>query len=175
MNILAVDPSPISSAEYLDDRRVRQNMRDASIMLSTALYARQSTAGQLRLSALTLNRMDHPAYFNSPMMRWVRQTRGNYYWMYHYFFALMGIVETNLKLDVSDYRAKGRIYSIHGEYMPEGLLMPFRNMAKNKYYGMDHTNMNDVHEAYKLYLQDIWQIEARGPRPPLWTGRQSHD
>lgn len=171
MNIFAVEKTPFEAALALDDRRVRLQLAATSIMMSTAIYSRQSAPGLRRLTALDLNKIDHPTQTNAPLMKWVRQSSGNYRWVWQHYECLMNMCVKYLDINVDPYMNRWRQYGYSVAYMPTGPMLPLRNLACNRYYGLDYTNISDTQLAYRMYLSAIWAIEKRGPRPPTWAGR----
>lgn len=53
------------------------------------------------------------------------------------------------------------------QFIPDGELTKFPNCAARKEEGIDYTHLDDVFEAYQLYMNDRWDTAKRTLK---WTG-----
>ena len=63
-------------------------------------------------------------------------------------------------------------YSFTG-YFPSEDLTPFANCARNLERGVDYSDVDDVHQAYRMYMNDRWKennitLTWRWGREPEW-------
>lgn len=153
MNIFITDQCPTKSAAYLDDKRVVKMVLESAQLLSTSL---------------TLSGTDGPykvTHKNHPCAVWARATRGNYWWLFQHFCALLNEYQVR-------FGKTHKCQSLVGEfrtkvsYIPAGPLQPFANCAGNKSLGIDYTMVEDTTLAYKLYLNDRWDTDKVEPK---WT------
>lgn len=60
-----------------------------------------------------------------------------------------------------------------GGYFSRDELTPFANCARNLERGVDYSNVDDVHQAYRLYMNDRWRernitLTWRWGKEPEW-------
>lgn len=161
MNIFAPDPSPIISAQALDDVRLRKMNIETAQLLCTALRLRHG-------------HNDVPyknSHIHHPLVHWLLRSNGNLNWLYRHGIALF---EEN-RFRSGKEHASGLVTLSLAPYMvtlAEEEQTPFLNCARNKSLGIDFTSVNDVHLAYKQYLYTRWHNDKR---PPIWTKRGAPD
>lgn len=145
MNIFAFDPDPWQSALWLDDVRKNKMILETAQLLSTAVRFNDPMGGWS---------VYKPAYTSHPCTRWVRQSRSNFKWLLRYLHALCeqktGTHKTRSLLPVFDQ------YADEGRFSKEEFT-PFVNCARNKERGVDFHSVEDVHQAYKLYICERWK------------------
>ena len=66
-------------------------------------------------------------------------------------------------------------YSFTGYFPSEGLT-PFANCARNLERGVDYSDVDDVHQAYRMYMNDRWKennitLTWRWGREPEWRNK----
>lgn len=157
MNIFASDQSPVTSAEVLDDVRLRKMVLETAQMLCTALRIRHGYDDVPYKNA-------HP---NHPLSKWLLQSNGNIFWLFHHGVALHQEYKHRFGKDHASGLVILSLSHIIGDLQDEEL-QPFVNCARNKSLGIDYTDIADVHEAYRLYLSDRWLTDKRDPK---WTKR----
>lgn len=183
MNIFAFDKCPMQSALWLDDIRKNKMILESAQMLSTAVRLLIGTPIEVRVkhgsgvrlkqhwllpeedineigesvtlfSNLFSDSIYKVAYANHPCTIWARQSRGNFKWllshMSHLFLQKHG-----------DHRSARLIpmlekYADEIPFTEEGLT-EFANCARNQERGVDYSHYKDVHEAYRLYMNDRWK------------------
>lgn len=153
MNIFATDPDPIVCARNLDDKRVVKLTLEAAQLLCSSMHDRDGDAPYKDIGRQC-------PWF----IEWLRSDV-NYAWLHQHFCALTA--EYNHRYD--------RIHKCT-ELLPDLLLInvpdprpdSFVNKAANKKKGVDLTAIDDVHNAYRLYLNVRWSTDIRAP---LWTNR----
>ena len=161
MNIFALDKCPMQSAQWLDDIRKNKMILESAQMLSTAVRV---------LSPDTDLSVYKVAYLNHPCTIWARQSRENFKWllshMSHLFLQKDGLHKSaNLLTDFQKYADSG--------YFPSEGLTPFANCARNLERGVDYSDVDDVHQAYRMYMNDRWKennitLTWRWGREPEW-------
>ena len=145
MNIFAFDKCPMRSALWLDDIRKNKMILESAQMLSTAVRA---------LCPDTKLEVYKTAYLNHPCSKWARQSRANFQWLLHHMSWLY-----NQKS--GDHKSARLIpefqkYADDGDF-PDEYLTPFANCARNLERGVDYSNVDDVHQAYRMYMNDRWK------------------
>jgi acyl carrier protein phosphodiesterase len=86
--------------------------------------------------------------------------------MSHLFLQKDGLHKSaNLLTDFQKYADSG--------YFPSEDLTPFANCARNLERGVDYSEHPDVHEAYRMYMNDRWKennitLTWRWGREPEW-------
>lgn len=151
MNIFATDPSPIKSAQYLDDKRVVKMVIESAQMLCHVLgYVGDESYG---LS---------PSHWNHPVIRWLEQDRSHVAWLCAHAAALMDEYARRYG-KLHDAEKLRQVFSVVCEARPGR----FINCAANRKMGISHAGLPDVHLAYQLYLNDRWDTDVR---TPTWYG-----
>ena len=145
MNIFAFDKCPMRSALWLDDIRKNKMILESAQMLSTAVRA---------LCPDTTLEVYKTAYLNHPCSKWARQSRANFQWLLHHMSWLY-----NQK--TGDHKSARLIpefqkYADDGDF-PDEYLTPFANCARNLERGVDYSEVDDVHQAYRMYMNDRWK------------------
>ena len=145
MNIFAFDKCPMRSALWLDDIRKNKMILESAQMLSTAVRA---------LCPDTTLEVYKSAYLNHPCSKWARQSRANFQWLLHHMSWLY-----NQK--TGDHKSARLIpefqkYADDGDF-PDEYLTPFANCARNLERGVDYSEVDDVHQAYRMYMNDRWK------------------
>jgi len=145
MNIFAFDKCPMRSALWLDDIRKNKMILESAQMLSTAVRA---------LCPDTTLEVYKSAYLNHPCSKWARQSRANFQWLLHHMSWLY-----NQKS--GDHKSARLIpefqkYADDGDF-PDEYLTPFANCARNLERGVDYSEVCDVHQAYRMYMNDRWK------------------
>ena len=145
MNIFAFDKCPMRSALWLDDIRKNKMILESAQMLSTAVRA---------LCPDTTLEVYKTAYLNHPCSKWARQSRANFQWLLHHMSWLY-----NQK---SGEHKSARLIPEFQKYVndgdfPDEYLTPFANCARNLERGVDYSEVDDVHQAYRMYMNDRWK------------------
>jgi len=145
MNIFAFDKCPMRSALWLDDIRKNKMILESAQMLSTAVRA---------LCPDTTLKVYKSAYLNHPCSKWARQSRANFQWLLHHMSWLY-----NQKS--GDHKSARLIpefqkYADDGDF-PDEYMTPFANCARNLERGVDYSEVDDVHQAYRMYMNDRWK------------------
>ncbi len=161
MNIFAFDRCPMQSASWLDDIRKNKMILESAQMLSTAV---RMLDPDTNLSVYKL------AYINHPCSKWARASRDNFKWLLSHMSWLY-----NQK---SGSHASARLIPelqqyADGGYFSRDELTPFANCARNLERGVDYSNVDDVHQAYRLYMNDRWRernitLTWRWGKEPEW-------
>lgn len=154
MNIFVTDPSPIKSAQYLDDKRAVKMILESAQMLSTAIYSVSGIREGIK-----------PTHINHPCNLWVRASRANYQWLYEHFCALM---DEKLKRfperPPHKYECYREIYKQYINIFPDEGLTPFVNCAASKAKNLSFTHIKNTFTAYKLYLCAQWEMQPTAPK-----------
>ena len=139
MNIFATSPDPFECARYLDDKRVISQTKETGQMLSTAINL-NGGEGPLKIA--------HPHH---PCTKWVAENRSNYIWLIDHFYALLEEFKER-RGKPHKYEALIADLEIGMKIIPIGEQTPFVNAAARKDMGICYKHIDNVHEAYKLYL-----------------------
>ena len=145
MNIFAFDKCPMRSALWLDDIRKNKMILESAQMLSTAVRS---------LCPDTTLEVYKSAYLNHPCSKWARQSRANFKWLLHH----MSWLYNQKSGDHKSARLIPRFqkYADGGDF-PDEYLTPFANCARNLERGVDYSEVDDVHQAYRMYMNDRWK------------------
>ena len=161
MNIFALSRCPMQSAWWLDDIRKNKMILESAQMLSTAV---RTLCPDTDLPVYKV------AYLNHPCTIWARQSRDNFKWLLSHM--------AHLWLQKGGEHKSARLiphldeYSFIG-YFPSEDLTPFANCARNLERGVDYSDVDDVHQAYRMYMNDRWKennitLTWRWGREPEW-------
>jgi hypothetical protein len=106
-----------------------------------------------------------PTHQKHPSTLFVGDTRANYRWTLRHFSALCREYTRRYgkRHNCEDYLKE---FIEGAKVIPEGKLTAFPNCAANQSKGISYKHVEDVHEAYKMYLCDRWQTDAR---EPVWS------
>ena len=157
MNIFATDSNPVVAASHLDDKRVIKMILESAQMLCTALHTHKASY----LAAYKSTHANHPCNI------WCRENVSNYGWLLMHFKALAeeytfrsGKIHKSASLFTDLYTGAG--------YLPKGDLTKMANCAARNDMNISYKHINDIHEAYRLYLIDRWALDKLKPK---WTNR----
>jgi len=164
MNIFALSRCPMQSAWWLDDIRKNKMILESAQMLSTAV---RTLCPDTDLSVYKV------AYLNHPCTIWARQSRGNFKWLLSHMSHLWlqkGGEHKSARLipQLDEYSSTG--------YFPSEDLTDFANCARNLERGVDYSDVDDVHQAYRMYMNDRWKennitLTWRWGREPEWRNK----
>lgn len=159
MNIFVTDSDPVIAAQNLDDKRVVKMILESAQMLCTALHCH----GASHRAQYKKTHENHPSNV------WVRQTDSNYLWLLEHFKALCEEY-THRYGKVHKSQSLWNDLREGASYIPKGDLTPFANCAARSDMGIDYKHMDDVPEAYRLYIRQRWNSDKLTPK---WTGRST--
>ncbi len=161
MNIFAFDKCPMQSALWLDDVRKNKMILESAQMLSTAVRW---------LDPDTTLPVYKLAYINHPCSKWARRSRANFKWLLSHMSWLF-----NQK---SGMHKSARLIPLFQQYVDDGEfpneeLTDFANCARNLERGVDYSEVDDVHQAYRMYMNDRWKerkitLTWRWGKEPDW-------
>jgi hypothetical protein len=153
MNIFVTDNCPVKSAKFLDNKRVVKMCLETAQMLCTAI------------SSFGVNTPYKPTHRNHPCNVWVRESKENWLWLYQHGIALC---EEYTRRYHKTHKCEGIIRSIykHNELLPQKGRTKFVNCAANNSVNVSFKHVDDVLEAYKLYLNRRWELDIK---PPTWN------
>lgn len=163
MNIFCTSSSPVESAQFLDDKRVVKMVLESAQLLSTALMIRDPEFYGNH------SQLYKPTHSKHPCTIWAACSDDNLFWLYEHYLALMD--EYSFRYDKNHkcaelqwifekyFRDIGYVYRAPEEFV---------NCARNNSAGIDCTEMEDTHEAYREYLSLRWETDKR---KPTWRGR----
>ena len=145
MNIFAFDKCPMQSALWLDDVRKNKMILESAQMLSTAVRW---------LDPDTTLPVYKLAYINHPCSKWARKSRANFQWLLHHMSWLFNQKSGEHKSArlIPEFQK----YADNGDF-PDEYLTPFANCARNLERGVDYSDIDDVHQAYRMYMNDRWK------------------
>lgn len=156
MNIFFTDPSPIKSAQYLDTKRVNKMILESCQMLATAVVENGGTAPY------------KPTHKNHPSTKWAAQSYENWKWLWNHMVALaMEYKKRRGKVHKSFQKFINSDIKLQAaKVIPSLGLTEKPNCAANESVGVSYKHIDDVYEAYQLYLNDRWDMDKR---EPVWT------
>ena len=147
MNIFATFGCPRKSAAYLDDKRVVKMVLESAQILSTVRYK------------WGYEPIYKPTHINHPCVKWAAEGILNHYWLFEHFVALCEeYTKRYKKIHKCQQYMDTFLTHLHPAVAISGT--PFVNCTTFKH-------LTDVHEAYRLYLEDKW---AKDKRKPTWYG-----
>ena len=158
MNIHVSSPIPYSCAERLDNVRLNKMITETAQMLSMwCHYHEHYSSVEYDLGATHLR---HPCFL------WLLSDQRHYDWTVRYFTALCQEWEAR----------RGKVHkgaTLIGDFVPHAMLGNaepdwFQNAARSKVLDIDYTHIEDVHQAYLLYLNDRWDMDEANGREPKW-------
>jgi hypothetical protein len=150
MNIFVTSSDPVACAKYLDDKRVNKMLLESVQLLSTTMHL-TGLPGPYK-----------PTHRNHPCTLWLLQSKANYQWLYNHAIALY-----------NEYLARSGKYA-HGCYQPllacqyGDLSLPSIGLT-NFVNCTTYKDVDDVHLAYQLVLNDKWDNDKR---TPTWYGEE---
>lgn len=155
MNIFATSASPIMSALWLDDKRVIKMCIETAQILSTVAHETGRWA----------DGMYQPTHRHHPCVLWAGRSPFNHSWLLQHGFALCGLYQL---LYDREHASKKILYLFGTPDYHTPPPVEFQNSARNASVGVDYSDVNDVHLAYRLYLGHRWKNDRR---PPTWGRR----
>ena len=135
MQIFVPSPSPLQSAQYLDDKRVIKMVLESAQLLSNML------GGPYRKTHL-----------NHPCMVWLRKDPANVKWLRAHMGALLH--------EYTERYGREHKCKALGLHLDKDLTVTvegFCNATTN------HQHVKDVHLAYQLELNHKWETDKRTP------------
>jgi len=142
MNIFVTNECPVKSANFLQGKRALKMIIETGQLLSTACH-------ELGFKDARLYK---PTHVNHPCTIWARQNKGNYAWLLAHFRALCALYTTRYgKIHLTEKKLSD-VLTEGLEHMPDGERTPFVNCAANKSLGISYKYLDNVYEAYRLYL-----------------------
>ena len=97
-----------------------------------------------------------PTHLGHPCARWTMLSRNNFEWLLTYMGHL---VTQQGKHKSSEFIPVFEDYSSLG-WFPIQEATPFPNCAANSDLGISFKHIPDVHEAYKLYINERWKRDT---------------
>lgn len=157
MNIHFFHPDPTINANYLDDARARKMIVENLQMMASALHRHGLT------DYLPLNKQGksyRTSHSKHPSTLWAGDSRSNLLWLCTYTEALYsrykrsgGLAYTNVPDNLKRVREGALRMSDTG-------LTSFVNCARSKALNLDFTWMENVHEAYEIYMENRWLTDT---------------
>jgi hypothetical protein len=156
MNIFAVSNCPRECAQFLDDKRVVKMCLETAQILSTAL----------RLNGYEGDNVYKKTHQKHPVVLWAAETRLNFLWLIEHLQALCSEYTRRYG---KNHKCESMIldFLLLADIIPQGFQTPFANCAANQTKGISYKHVEDVNMAYRLYLNDRWDTDAR---EPTWKG-----
>lgn len=149
MNYFPFDPDPRLSAIALDDKRLIRVFHEATMTLSKAQYLLTGKEGPYS------PRVPIPA----PMIDWVKGD-GERWFVAWTNAMLVAMIERYGQTRVDGYSCYQRYCGLaqRFRYVDDPVPAPasFPNMARAKIKGLDYTDWQDTHAAYREYMRVQW-------------------
>lgn len=159
MNIFAFSPDPWECALWLDDVRKNKMILETAQLLSSAVAINDPSWA---------SKVYKPTHLGHPCAKWAMSSRANFWWLRTYMKAL-GIQFGKHKS--LDYLNTFKEFAVVG-WFPSEDQTPFPNCAANSDLGISFKHIPDVHEAYRLYINERWKRDTiplswiKGEEPP---------
>lgn len=167
MNLFVTSTNPYECAIALDDKRLNKMCTETAQILSTALWHR----------AIIDPNLYKPVMVHHPIVLWTAEKDENLWFTYYifchlcweYYERFCKIHETEKKLNIIH-----KLVFNNANSSPKNTLV-FHNSARNLSLKppVDFTNVENVCEAYRRYLNARWKTDKREPKrtnrkPPAW-------
>ena len=165
MNYPVPTPIPRKNAEFLDNARLNKFITEFQQMIAVAMGHHGATDQEM-LVRKNGNPFKTSGHKNHPCTIWARTNRSNFIHM----------CRSTLEFLNEHYRRGGRGHEnarsnikramAFANKLPAGPRTPFPNCAAHESLGINYKHMLDVHMAYKLYINDRWDMDKKEPK---WT------
>lgn len=158
MNIFTVSSDPAECAVALDDKRLNKMILETAQLLSSAMVYHEINDAPYKLT-----------HKNHPCTIWARTNKENYQWLLAYFECLCQ--EYYYRRD-KKHKCSQYIINFYSAlwFIPVGKLTRWPNCTRNIDQNIDYRDINDVHLAYRRYLNARYPNDKR---KPVWTKRKS--
>lgn len=172
MNIFPTHPDAFDSALALDDKRLVRQASEVVVLLGNVAA----------LQGIPSPYKPHPTP-NHPLVKWLLEDPHNWRWTASYAHACNLLYRDTYGREcvclskLRDLRAAHTAHyrAQHGDarWMGEARPIVFCNAASNKALRLDFTHVEDVHDAYRQYLNARWAGDKRAAvwskrSPPIW-------
>lgn len=151
MNIFAINPCPLKSAQYVykdNPKRGIKMILECAQLLCTALNEK---------GYITPYKSSHKGHI---CQIWASESYSNWKWVANHGLELARLYTNDYnKIHKSEKVIKNLLEMIQPEMFEKTCLTMFVNCAKNKSLALDFTNINNVHTAYKKYLKARMDIK----------------
>lgn len=165
MNYPVPTPDPVQNAKFLDNKRLNKFITEYQQMINVAIAFHGGTGDQLLIRKNSLS-YGVKGHFNHPCTIWARHNRSNF----------LHMVKSTLEFYLEHKRRGGKGHenvienveraTYFAARIPEGELTPFPNCTVASKYNISFKHIEDVHMAYKLYLNARWDNDLTEPQ---WT------
>jgi hypothetical protein len=162
MNIFAFSADPWECALWLDDVRKNKMILETAQLLSSAVAINDPSWA---------SKVYRPTHLGHPCAKWAMASRYNFHWLLDYMECLGKQFGNHKSLD---YTKVFNDYYVLG-WFPSIAQTPFPNCAANSDLGISFKHVPDVHEAYRLYINERWKRDTiklswvKGEEPPWRT------
>jgi hypothetical protein len=165
MNYPVPTPDPKENAKFLDNKRLNKFITEYQQMLNVAIAFHGGSKNEF-LVRKNNEPYGSKSHFNHPCTIWARHNRSNF----------LHMVKSTLEFYLEHKRRGGkghenvtdnvRIATNFAEKIPNGPLTSFPNCTVAPKYNINFKHIEDVHMAYKLYLNARWDNDSSEPE---WT------
>jgi hypothetical protein len=163
MNIFYLDPDPVIAAQMQCDKHVVKMVLESAQMLSTCQHEMWDDI----IDPPDL--LYKPTHKNHPCNIWLRETRGNYKWLYEHFIGLADEYTRRYgKVHLSDKKLRHILKQYPGGLPAGPFTIPPQCMPD------EYKTENDTIGAYQLfYLMDKSRFAKweKGREAPEWYTR----
>jgi len=163
MNIFAFSHDPWECALWLDDVRKNKMILETAQLLSSAVAINDPSWA---------SRVYKPTHLGHPCVKWAMASRPSFNWARVYMNYLGEQFGRHKSLE---FRKVFLDYEMYG-WFPSEEPKPFPNCAANSDLVISFKHIPDVHEAYRLYINERWKRDAihlswtKGEEPP-WRNK----
>lgn len=147
MNIFAFSPDPWECALWLDDVRKNKMILETAQLLSSAVAINDPSWA---------SKVYKPTHLGHPCAKWVMVSSANFNWLRHYMDSLYQQFGKHKSAELLPVFKKYRYMG----WFPSDTLTPFPNCAANADLGVSFKHISDVHEAYRLYINERWKRDT---------------
>lgn len=166
MNLFVTSPNHYECAIALDDKRLNKMCVETAQILSTALWHR---------GIIDVN-LYKPVMIHHPIVLWAKEKDENLWFTYLNFCSLFTEYFHRFNKKHATSKNCFLFYQlVYKSLEKEDLVkhLDFCNCARNTSLNLDFTNVSDVFQAYRMYLNARWKTDKREPKwtnrtPPAW-------
>jgi hypothetical protein len=156
MNIFYTSANPDIAALHLDDKRLNKMQVETAQLLCSAAIINGAPPTRVPYKL---------AYKNHPCTLWAAKTNNNFNWLQCYLRALN---HEWWKRGFNAHATSAIELNQFVGYFEVGYFTSPPKLVADKARGFDCGHIENIHEAYQLYLNCKWNTDSRAPK---WTNR----
>lgn len=163
MNYPQPMPTPRENAKCLDNVRLNKFITEFQQMMNVAMASHGAQSHELLVTKAG-KPYGTKSHINHPCTVWVRKNRSNFL---HMTRSLLEYYKEHIGRGGSGHEnvvANVKRAMMFASRLPAGARTPFPNCAASEKLGIDYKHIEDVHEAYRLYYADRWNMDKKEPK-----------